>query len=406
MSYQTDNLSLDFGDELSSEIAMGAVLEGDFEVVEEEPEPGVSKAQVICLPGPVSAAKPGEPGFKVRHFQAEAVAGVEQALKEGHKRICIVLPTGTGKTITSRLAFESAAVREACGVPEGKPIRVLFAAHMEHLLLQAQRAYKGSSMIEIIPQSIHSAIPDEVIEAGWDIVCIDEAHHEAMRTYQDQLEMLGETPIIGLTATPDRDDGRLIKFSAIVETISRKQAAREGYIAKSALRTIIDESGADKRQILREILQNYVDRMGQTLIFVKSHQEVEYIANWLLEKGYKAVALIGQSKREMSRILDAFSRGEHQFIVNCNRLDEGVDLQGCTDVVLARNFGSRRLLNQTIGRAARPDSPCQVWEFVDPLTCQVSAIDIIEEVDDAERSVIYMDHQDETWRERPYHFEA
>jgi len=69
-------------------------------------------------------------------------------------------------------------------------------------------------------------------------------------------------------------------------------------------------------------------------------------------------------------LLDQFSEGAVQFIVNCNKINEGVDVKGCTDVLLGRQFGSYAQLNQVIGRAARPDSPCNVWELINPLSAR------------------------------------
>ena len=37
-------------------------------------------------------------------------------------------------------------------------------------------------------------------------------------------------------------------------------------------------------------------------------------------------------------------------------------------MVLGRTFGSYPQLNQVIGRAARPDSDCRVWEIINPLS--------------------------------------
>lgn len=337
-----------------------------------------------------------QPGVKEqRHFQMEAVAGVEAAFREGHKRIVIVMPTGAGKTYTSRLVFESEYVREMCGVPEGVPIRVLFVAHLDRLLQQAIREYAGDELVTLIPQSAYSKVPDRVVEEGWDIVCIDEAHHEAMHSYQDQLEIISGTPILGLTATPDRDDGKLIKFSAIVEPISRQEAVRQGYLAKSSVRTILDESGHDKTEVLTDIFRKYSHMMGQTLVFVATHREAINVAEVLLALGYKTRVLVDLTHAELNSVLDQFSNGEVQFIVNCSKIDEGVDVKGCTDVVLGRQYGSLRLINQVIGRAARPDCPCQVWELVDPLEAKYTAQSIIKEIE--EQSLIYYDHEEKAW---------
>ncbi len=330
-----------------------------------------------------------------RWYQLDTVAGVALALREGHTRICVVGPTGTGKTYSSRLLFEDAEIRALLGVEGDRPLRVLYAAHMDRLLLQAQREFEGTPSVQLLRQSVYSKIPERYIQEGWDVVCIDEAHHEAMRTYQDQLEILGNTPIIGLTATPDRDDGRLIKFSAIVEPISRVQAVREGYLARSTVNTILDESGTDKTEILTDLLHKYASYMDQTMVFVMTHGEVSRIAAVLTEMGYNAVGLIDQSNAEVHEILEQFSAGDIQFIVNCSRIDEGIDVKGATDVVMGRRYGSRRQINQTIGRAARPDCPCNVWEMVDPLETQYTAKDIIEELE--RHYLIYFDHEAKDW---------
>ena len=103
------------------------------------------------------------------------------------------------------------------------------------------------------------------------------------------------------------------------------------------------------------------------MMFFRTKSEVAQIRDYLREKGYNAVAVLNQSDNELNDILDAFSRGEVQFILNCNKINEGVDVKGCTDVYLGRQFGSYPQLNQVIGRAARPDSECNVWELVNPI---------------------------------------
>jgi superfamily II DNA or RNA helicase len=88
----------------------------------------------------------------------------------------------------------------------------------------------------------------------------------------------------------------------------------------------------------------------------------------LTANGYNAIAILNQGDREVDEILDGFSEGKVQFIVNCNKINEGVDVKGCTDVYLGRSYGSYPQLNQVIGRASRPDSDCRVWELVNPLS--------------------------------------
>jgi superfamily II DNA or RNA helicase len=302
---------------------------------------------------------------EVRWYQVAALHGVESELEKGSKRILIELPTGAGKTITSGLVFSSDRVRHAVGVKVGQPLRLLFIAHKHRLLTQAERAYADASNVEFIPHSAFQRIPDGL---EWDIACIDEAHHEAMMSIQLQLEVLGTRPVIGLTATPDRADGCVIKFEAIINPISREQAVAEGYLAPTFLNTIVDAPSASKTEVTKLVIDEFGDEFGQTMMFFRTKKEVREVTAYLVEKGYKAVSILDQSERELDETLDGFSKGDYQFVVNCNKINEGVDVKGCTDVYLGRAYGSYPQLNQVIGRAARPDSECRVWELINPLS--------------------------------------
>lgn len=306
---------------------------------------------------------------EVRWFQIAARTQTEDILELNPvARILIVLPTGAGKTITSGIIFSSQRIRKALKIEDGKKLRLLFIAHKHRLLTQAEQAYADAENVEFIMQSAFSPLPAKLLQEGWDISCIDEAHHEAMSTIQYHLDQIGDKPIIGLTATPDRADGCLIKFDEIINPISREQAVLEGFLAPTRIHTFVDVPTKDKVDVLTDIFENYADQMGQTMVFVKTKKEIRAITTILSNLGYKAVGILDQTEKELDRLLNRFSAGEVQFLVNCNKINEGIDVVGCTDVVLGRQFGSYPQLNQVIGRAARPDSDCNVWELINPLS--------------------------------------
>jgi superfamily II DNA or RNA helicase len=300
----------------------------------------------------------------IRWYQRAACNGVEIALERGDTRVLIVLPTGAGKTLTAGLVFSSDRIRAVLGVHD-RPLNLLFLSHRHRLLTQAERTFADASNINFIPHSVFQPIPTDV---EWDLCCIDEAHHEAMFSIQLQLERLSNKPILGLTATPDRADGCLIKFEEIINPITREEAVEQGYLAPTYLNTIVDTPHKDKVPVLKQILDRYSHEMGQTMVFVRTKKEVNTITEHLQNLGYAATAIIGQTNRQLDELLDSFSHGEVQFLINCNKINEGIDVKGCTDVIIARNIGSYPQLNQVIGRASRPDSDCVVWEFVNPLS--------------------------------------
>ncbi len=300
-----------------------------------------------------------------RWYQVAALNAVEDALETSINRILVEHPTGAGKTITSGMVFSSIRVRKALGIPDGQPLRLLFVAHKHRLLTQAERTYADASNVEFITQSAMSAIPDNL---EWDIACIDECHHEAMMSIQLQLEKMGEKPIIGLTATPDRADGMLIKFEVIINPISREQAVAEGWLAPTYLNSIVDSPAKNKTEVTLDLFKQFGHEFGQTMMFFRTKNEVRAVHEYLIENGYAAIAILDQNSAELDIILDEFSEGKHQIILNCNRINEGVDVVGCTDIYLGRQFGSYPQLNQVIGRASRPDSDCVVWELINPIS--------------------------------------
>lgn len=318
-----------------------------------------------------------------RYYQANGVNLAADALVEGHRRIALKGPTGCGKTLIGKLFCLSTRVRQAMKLPEAvvngeEPLRVLYIANKKRLLRQAQAEYAENKTIELIPHSAMSAIPEKVIARGWHVTLIDECHHEAMNSIQTLLDSLVEQPIIGLTADDKRGDGVLIKFSTVIETISEYEAAIRGFIEKTGINTIIDTGARNKVKLATEIIRRYHGHMGNTIVFFRTESEVNKMYTIMRRMGL-SVAKLGSKSTEadMDVQLERLSRGEIQFLLNCQKVGEGVDTSNVTDVILAINFKSHAQKKQFIGRAIRPDSPCAVWDFMNPLQKSIEAKSVV-----------------------------
>lgn len=310
-----------------------------------------------------------------RWYQVAARNMTFNALEEGHRRICIVQPTGSGKTLTAGLVLIDDRIRKFVGVPEGKPIKVLFASHRHRLLSQAEATYASEELIEIIPQSIASPIPESL---EFHLVVIDEAHHESTLSFQHQLERLTQAPIVGLTADLNRNDSRLCKFSKIIEPITREEAVKQGFLARTYVHTFVDSPSRTHVEICTDIIKNHHVEMGQTMVFVRTKGEAADLVKRIKDMGLTADYLVDVSESKLNEMLADFEKSGHQFAVSCMKLGEGVDVKGCQSVLIGRTLKSRNLLNQLIGRAARPDSICCVYEIVNPLASNnLSAISIV-----------------------------
>jgi superfamily II DNA or RNA helicase len=303
---------------------------------------------------------------RMRWYQIATGNGIVQAIKQMYKRIKVILPTGAGKTITVAYTVCQQELRDYFGLKDDEKLKVIFISHRHRLLTQAERTFASAVGVEIICHSMFAPITDEMVAYGWHLTILDEGHHESCLSFQYQLERLGERPILEITATENRPDKLLVKADITINFLSRAQAVAEGYLAETELESIVDYSDEDKTELFTEMVDNFGHLFGQTMVFVATKAEVGTVTQALIDRNYKAVGLLDQSGKETDKILDDFSEGAIQFVVNCNKISEGVDVKGCTDVFLARQIGSYTMLNQIIGRAARPDSRCHVWELIDP----------------------------------------
>lgn len=304
---------------------------------------------------------------ELRWAQVACKNGTINAITRGVRRVLIVLPTGVGKTITIAALLDTPEMHTALNIKEERALKVLFLAHVHRLLTQAERTFAEANNVDIKITTPFSRIPQADIDWA-DIIVIDEAHHEAMMSIQYQLDSLSTKPIVGLTATKDRADSMLLKFEEIIEPVTREQAVAEGWIAETSIWSFVDTSGKNKSTVIKDVATNYAHLMGGTMCFMATKVEVQAVADHVNSLGLRAVALISQSKTQIDAILDQFSRGEIDWVVNCSRIGEGVDTKGCTSVVIGRNLNSYPLLNQIIGRSARPDTECYVFELVNPLS--------------------------------------
>lgn len=321
---------------------------------------------------------------EVRWFQSATRNAVINALQSGKTRPLIVLPTGSGKTVTIAITVADDQMRTLLKVPADRNINVVFIAHLQRLLSQAEHTFADASNVNVRVQSAFSELTDETVEWA-DLFVMDEAHHEAMMSIQYQLDKIKDIPIIGLTATNNRPDGLLLKFDAEIELISREQAVEEGWLAKTSVWTVLNSStmcgrsaDANTVDICRRLVKKYQPIMGQTMIFVRKRREIEQLCAEIAKMGFTCVGLTNQTPKQIEDILEQYERGEIQFLVNCKKIGEGVDCPDTKSIILGCTIGSHVDLNQRIGRAARPSTECFVFELINPLNPKMlSAIDVV-----------------------------
>ena len=159
-------------------------------------------------------------------YQQEILDKLEAERKvRGYHRNLVVAATGTGKTVISALDYKRFRKHN----PE-KPCRLLFVAHREEILKQSMYTFRavlkdanfgdmfvGSYKPESIDnlfisiQTFNSqSFTEKTTSDFYDYVIVDEFHHAAAPTYQKLLSYYHPQILLGLTATPERMDGKSI----------------------------------------------------------------------------------------------------------------------------------------------------------------------------------------------------
>lgn len=367
----------------------------------------------------------------LRGYQREAVAAVQSELAAKDSTL-LVMPTGTGKTVTFCQVIAEVFPKKS----------VLVLAHRMELLEQARRtlwrfgvsdediAVVGGEYGANAPcnsrKGIVLASKDSMQGkrlAAWDreffgLVVVDESHHSTASTYKAIASHFYGAKRLGVTATPDRLDGVGLGevFESVAYCYEIRDAIESEYLVP--LRQIyIDVDGIDLERIktvagdfsgteLDAMLsqEDLLHRMvlptiqeaqeRSTVIFATSIAHAEKIEE--IGNRYRPGRFLSISGRdsatERARKLGKFSSGEVQFLVNRDLLTEGVDIPRIACVAMYRPTKSRGFYMQAIGRGMRllgatyaesiaaGKSDCLVLDFVGNSRVHgvVSAVDCLD----------------------------
>lgn len=335
-------------------------------------------------------------------YQQEILDRLEAERKvRGYNRNLVVAATGTGKTVISALDYKRFRKQNS-----GKPCRLLFVAHREEILRQSiytfRAVLKDANFGEMFvgsykPESIENLFISiqtfnsqdfiEKTEADfYDFIIVDEFHHAAAPSYQELLEYYKPQILLGLTATPERMDGKSIlpyfdnRIAAEIrlpEAIDRKLLCPFQYFGvtdtvdlntlkwsaggydKGELTKIYTLSGAianRRADLVIESLLKYVTDINDVkgLGFCASIEHAEFMSYYFNEHNIPSMFLTGKSgdeerKTAKHRLVD----GEVRFIFVVDIYNEGVDIPEVNTVLFLRPTESLTIFLQQLGRGLR-----------------------------------------------------
>lgn len=318
----------------------------------------------------------------LRAYQGEAVAEVRAAFSARRRRVLFVLPTGGGKTVVFTYVASSAAAR-------GR--RVAIVVHRRELVKQATRALAAVGVAHgvIAAGEPETADPVQVASVdtlarrldrvgAFDLVVVDEAHHAVAGTWERVLAAFPGAFVLGVTATPERLDGRGLAaaFDVMIEGPSVADLTAAGWLVPATVYAPparVDLSAVGRRagdyavEELAEAMSdavlvgNAVDhyrRLGggaPAVAFCVNVAHSRLVAARFTAAGFRAAHVDGDTpEAERDRLIGALATGELQVLANCGLIAEGVDVPAIGAAILLRPTRSLGLYLQMVGRALRP----------------------------------------------------
>ncbi len=287
----------------------------------------------------------------LRHYQSEALNKARAAVQAGAGGVLIQMPTGTGKT---RTAVEACVSHRSFGG------RSLWVAPRKELLGQASDALRARGLepeIDCWVRSIQElSVPGAVIPKATMIV-LDEARHYLSDRWSLLRAALPKAIVLGLDATPERQDARGLgfMFDVLITAITVKEAIAGGYLVPAEM--IRPDRTLESGEIAQHPVTAYSDcALGsKAILFAPRIQQAIQYACAFRDRGITSGVVFGDMPaKERVDILARFAAGEIEVLCNQNLLVEGFDLPAVDSIILARRFGSAGGYLQAVGRGLRP----------------------------------------------------
>lgn len=292
------------------------------------------------------------------------------ALEAAHrrvKRVCVVKPTGAGKSVTGRVW----AARRLGDLGPG-----LVLAHRIELLTQFRKHLAVEGVDAGIVSPDHTSEPwkkvqcasldtlvarGEVPEAKW--VIWDEAHHSAAETWLPVLQAQPEALVLGLTATPQRSDGKPLGdiYEELVIGAEYSELIAAGYLVPCRVLRPERYLGSDFAADPVEAWMEKATRMegGRVVslrgfIFSRTVTDAKQQAEDLCRRGVRAACVDGKMPdKKRAAIMAAYEAGELDVLTNVHILTEGVDIPDAQVCMLARSPQHAGTYLQMVGRVLR-----------------------------------------------------
>ncbi|MFB6263687.1 MAG: DEAD/DEAH box helicase [Bradymonadaceae bacterium] len=366
--------------------------------------------------------------FEPYEHQSEALAAWESA----ERRAVVVLPTGAGKTFVAQMAMHRVERSTLVVVPTIDLMNQWDGVLEEGFGVEIGRIGGGDHEVRDLTVVTYdsAAIHMEHLGGRFGFVVFDEVHHLPSDFYRESAESSIAPYRLGLTATPERSDGRHADLPELVGPIAYRQSIDDlsgDILADYETRRVeVPMSDDDKRRYRRArgVYRDFVEDLGirvsspggwrqflgatnrsergrraleayrtQRRLALVHDRKVERLIELLVDHRDDRVLVFTDDNEtvytlservlvpsithetgasERKEILDRFDRGEYRTIVTSKVLNEGIDVPKANVGIVLSGSGAVREHVQRLGRILRRNrgGGAVLYELVTPDTVE------------------------------------
>ena len=325
---------------------------------------------------------------QLRPYQESVVEAVRDAYRRGRRAPLVQVPTGGGKTIIFSHITHGAGLRGN---------RVWILVHRRELLRQASSKLAEGGVEHGLISPGYTPTRDLVqvasvqtlavrLKAGNlappNLIVIDEAHHAVAGQWAKVLAAFPEARLLGVTATPQRLDGRGLgvsvggPFDEMVIGPTVAELIAGGFLSPAKVWAPADgpdlsgvrtrggdfEAGSlaaamAKPKLVGDAVEHYRKHAAglPCIAFCASVAHAEQLAEAFRADGWRAKAVDGTTHAvERDAAIGGLATGATQVLCSCDLISEGLDVPAVGAVILMRPTKSLGLYLQQVGRGLRP----------------------------------------------------
>ncbi len=359
---------------------------------------------------------------EARYYQKEAI----DAWLKNKSTGVVVLPTGAGKTHVAVMAIEQKLRSALVVTPTLDLVRQWYDILRSTFAVEVGIVGGGHHDVRTLTVSTYDSAYIHMEHFGnrFGLVVFDEVHHLPSGAYAEASRICLAPFRLGLSATPERSDGKEADLSDLVgDTVYRRdiKELRGEFLANYDTERVIIELSAQERQQYEDArarYRNFIMSQGINLrapdgwaqfiqrsarsqagrdamrafrlqreIAFAAPGKLEYLAHLLFQhrkertliftednatvykvsRRFLIPAITHQTKiKERSDILERFAKGDYKAVVTSKVLNEGVDVPAASVAVVMSGSGSVREHVQRLGRVLRPaqDKRATLYELV------------------------------------------